>query len=102
MTSAFVRLWVNSFRMRSTSSWCFQRFSGVLKRSSPISSARPMAFSSRSQCRLPAREGDAAEVDHGVLHGHLDVLTPPGALALVQGGQDADGAVKAGAGVADR
>src|SRR5262249_14956461 len=48
-----------------------------------------------------ARERNAAEVDHGVLHGHLDVLAAARALALVQGGQDADGAVKAGARVAD-
>ena len=48
-----------------------------------------------------AREGDAAEVDHRILHGHLDVLAPAGALALVQGGQDADGAVQPGARVAD-
>src|SRR2546426_869987 len=29
-----------------------------------------------------AREGDAAEVDHGILHGHFDVLAPASALAL--------------------
>src|SRR2546428_6821874 len=48
-----------------------------------------------------AREGDAAEVDHSILHGHFDVLAPASALALVQGGQDADGTVQAGSRVAD-
>src|SRR4029077_13157878 len=48
-----------------------------------------------------ARERDAAEVDHGVLHRHFDVLAPAGALALVKRGQDADGAVQAGARVTD-
>src|SRR4029077_13255270 len=49
-----------------------------------------------------ARERDAAEVDHGILHRHFDVLAPAGALALVQGRQDANGAVQPGARVADR
>src|SRR5207244_13206895 len=49
-----------------------------------------------------AREGDAAEVDDRILHGHLDLLAIAGALALVQGGQDANGAVQPRARVADR
>src|SRR5215831_11778931 len=49
-----------------------------------------------------AREVDAAEVDDRILHGHLDLLTIAGALALVQGGQDANGAVQPRARVADR
>src|SRR5207247_6478491 len=65
----------------------------------------PRAAVARAHCRLAAgrlaREGDAAEVDHGVLHGHFDVLAPARALALMQGGQDADGAVQPGARVAD-
>src|SRR5712691_3342144 len=49
-----------------------------------------------------ARKGDAAEVDDRILHGHLDLLTVAGTLALVQGGQDANGAVQPRARVADR
>src|SRR5262249_44739425 len=40
-----------------------------------------------------ARERDAAEVDHGILHGDLDLLAATGPLTLMQGGQDTDGAV---------
>src|SRR5205807_282372 len=46
--------------------------------------------------------GDAAEVDHGLLHGDFDALAAPGELALVQRGQDADRGMQAGARVADR
>src|SRR5712691_1687201 len=49
-----------------------------------------------------ASEGDTAEVDDCILHGHLDVLATAGALALVQGAQDANGAVQSRARVADR
>src|SRR5712691_1644722 len=60
----------------------------------------------RAHCRLAAgglaREGDAAEVDDRILHGHLDLLALAGALALVQGGQDANGAVQPRARIADR
>src|SRR5262249_57532990 len=59
----------------------------------------------RAHRRLAAgglsREGDAAEVDHGVLHRHLDVLAAARALALMQGGQDADRTVQSSACIAD-
>src|SRR5262249_3509646 len=59
----------------------------------------------RAHRRLAAdglsREGDAAEVDHGVLHRHLDVLAPARALTLMQGGQDADRTMQSGARIAD-
>ena len=44
---------------------------------------------------------DAAEVGDGVLHGDLDLLAVAGYVALVEGGEDADGEVHAGAGVAE-
>ena len=51
---------------------------------------------------LMLAQRDADEVEHGVLHGHLDVLASAGGVALVDGGQDGDGHVHAGAAVADR
>src|SRR5437867_2071748 len=116
MTSALVRVWVNSFSMRSTSSWLAQRFSGELNRSLPISSALALVETARRRRAQRAavarahrglaagglaREGDAAEVDHRVLHGDLDVLALAGAFPLMQGGQNTDGGVQPGARVAD-
>src|SRR5215831_16513968 len=66
----------------------------------------PAAPSSSIACRFVRdrvpRVRDAAVVDHGLLHRHLDPLADAGALALVERGQDPDGAVQAGACVADR
>ena len=49
-----VRQWENSIERWSTSLWFTQHFSGELKHSSPMKSSQLLAFSRRSQCRLPA------------------------------------------------
>ena len=42
------------------------------------------------------------EVDDGILHRHLDLLSLPSLESLNVGGENADGAVETGASVADR
>src|SRR5271165_3669177 len=46
--------------------------------------------------------GNAAVIDHAVLHRTPNELTLAGELALIESGEDADRSVEAGAGVADR
>jgi hypothetical protein len=51
---------------------------------------------------LVIAQAHADEVDHRVLHRHLDLLPLAGGVTLHERGEDADHAVHAGAGVADR
>ena len=44
---------------------------------------------------------DAAEVQHAVLHGDIDLLPAAGGVALEQGGDDAECQMQAGARIAD-
>src|SRR5216683_2220334 len=44
---------------------------------------------------------DAAEVEHAVLHGRKHLLAAPGGVALVERGDDAEGEMETGAGIAD-
>jgi hypothetical protein len=49
---------------------------------------------------LMVPQADAHQVHNRVLHGHLDLLTLSGRMALHEGGEDANHAVHAGAGIA--
>ena len=51
---------------------------------------------------LMVAQADADDVDDRILHRHLDMLTAPAGMALLQSGEDADRHMHAGAAVADR
>src|ERR1700741_3814266 len=52
--------------------------------------------------QILGRIGNAAVVDHAVLHRALDPLALAGELALIERREDADRSVEAGTGIADR